>query len=59
MSEKTTGSRGDGRRGTVTLTLPSEMIDRLTQFCRDYRLTPDDVVERALEEYFREGDMSH
>jgi len=43
----------------MSVTLPLEMIDRLMQFCRDYRLTPDDVVERALEEYFREGDMSH
>jgi len=59
MNAKTAGNRGDGGRGAMSVTLPLEMIDRLMQFCRDYRLTPDDVVERALEEYFREGDMSH
>jgi hypothetical protein len=29
------------------------------QYCIDHRVTPDEVVERALLEYFREGDMSH
>jgi hypothetical protein len=52
------GDTGDGRR-LVTVSLPVETVDRLMQFCHDYLVTPDQVVERALEEYFREGDMSH
>jgi hypothetical protein len=43
----------------VTLTLPSALVDQLKEFCRSYRVTRDIVVERALIEYFREGDMSH
>jgi hypothetical protein len=53
------GSGEVGPRGPVTVTLPVEVIDRLKEFCREYRVTPDQVVERALKEYFREGDMSH
>jgi hypothetical protein len=49
----------DGSRRPVTVTLPAELAVRLEQFCRDHRVAPDRVVERALEEYFREGDMSH
>jgi predicted transcriptional regulator len=44
---------------TVTVTLPAELVDRLKEFCRNCRVTRDIVVERALGEYFREGDMSH
>jgi predicted transcriptional regulator len=43
----------------VSVTLPAALVDRLKEFCREYRVTPDLVVERALAEYFREGDMSH
>ena len=54
---------GDDRKGRprepLTVTLPVEVLDRLKAFCREYGVTPDQVVERALEEYFREGDMSH
>jgi hypothetical protein len=39
--------------------LPVVLLDRLREFCREYRVTPDMVVERALADYFREGDMSH
>ncbi len=46
-------------RAPVTVSLPAGTIDRLMEFCREYRVTPDEVVERALEEYFREGDVSH
>jgi hypothetical protein len=39
--------------------VPAELAETLRDFCRDKRVTPDMVVERALAEYFREGDMSH
>jgi hypothetical protein len=41
------------------VTLPSVLVDQLREFCRECRVTPDMVVERALVEYFREGEMSH
>ena len=61
MSGKTGGKKGDGEREqvSVTVTLPAELVDRLKEFCRNCRVTRDIVVERALGEYFREGDMSH
>jgi len=60
MSAGPTGKKkGNGQREPVTVTLPAEQVDRLKEFCREYRVTPDQVVERALAEYFREGDMSH
>ncbi|MBI5904008.1 MAG: hypothetical protein C4529_12425 [Deltaproteobacteria bacterium] len=59
MGEKTSGSKGNGQREPVTITLPAAMVDQLKDFCREYRVTADQVVERALAEYFREGDMSH
>jgi len=61
MGEKTGGEKENGGREpvTVTVTLPSALVDQLQEFCRSYRVTRDIVVERALVEYFREGDMSH
>jgi hypothetical protein len=61
MSGKTGGEKENGGREpvAVTLTLPSALVDQLKEFCRSYRVTRDIVVERALIEYFREGDMSH
>lgn len=61
MSGKTGGKKGDGEReqASVTVTLPSALADQLKEFCRNCRVTRDIVVERALVEYFREGDMSH
>ena len=59
MGEKTAGSKGNGQREPVTITLPAAMVDQLKDFCREYRVTADQVVERALADYFREGDMSH
>jgi hypothetical protein len=60
MSTKTAGGRkGNGRRELVTVSLPAELIEQLKEFCREYRVTPELVVERALLDYFREGDMSH
>lgn len=53
------GSDEQGERRPLTVLLPRETVDRLTQYCIDYRVTPDELVERALAEYFREGDMSH
>jgi hypothetical protein len=43
----------------VTVTLPAALVDQLKEFCRNCRVPRDIVVERALIEYFREGDMSH
>ena len=61
MSGKTGGEKGNGGREPipVTVTLPSALVDQLKEFCRNCRVTRDVVVERALVEYFREGDMSH
>jgi len=53
------GDERERPRETLTVTVPEEILDRLTAFCREYGVTADQVVERALEEYFREGDMSH
>jgi hypothetical protein len=61
MTGKTGEDKGDGEREPVSVTvmLPAALVDRLKEFCRSYRVTRDIVVERALIEYFREGDMSH
>ena len=61
MSGKTGGKAGDVERDpvSVTVTLPAALADQLKEFCRNCRVTRDIVVERALVEYFREGDMSH
>ncbi len=55
------GERGGGKdlREPVTVTLPADLREKLSAFCRENRVSPDLVVERALAEYFREGDMSH
>jgi hypothetical protein len=59
MSEP--GGRGEGARGReqVIVTLPAELCEKLSDFCREWKVSPDLVVERALTDYFREGDMSH
>lgn len=49
---------GDARE-EVTFSLPSALMETMREFCRDKKVPPDTVAERALEEYFREGDMSH
>ncbi|MBP2688119.1 MAG: hypothetical protein H6R41_606 [Deltaproteobacteria bacterium] len=59
MSEKARGKKGNGGREPLSVTLPSALVDQLREFCRECRVTPDMVVERALVEYFREGEMSH
>ena len=61
MNGKTGGGKGNGERApvSVTVTLPAGLADQLKEFCRNCRVTRDIVVERALGEYFREGDMSH
>ncbi len=46
-------------REPVTVTLPVDLVRTLKDFCREYRVEADIVAERALIEYFREGDMSH
>lgn len=47
------------RREQVTFLLLPEIVEMLSAFCREKNVPPDRVVERALIEYFREGDMSH
>ena len=61
MSGKTDGKKENVERDpvSVTVTLPAALVDQLKEFCRNCRVTRDIVVERALVEYFREGDMSH
>jgi hypothetical protein len=61
MSGKTGGKSGNGEREPVpvTVTLPAVLVDQLKEFCRNCRVPRDIVVERALIEYFREGDLSH
>lgn len=59
MSGKRQGKGGNGGREQVTVSLPVELAETLREFCRDKRVMPDLVVERALMEYFREGDISH
>lgn len=49
----------NGGLGRLTVSLPTALLETLREFCRDKRVTPELVVERALVEYFREGDMSH
>ena len=48
-----------GRRERVAFLLLPEVVELLHAFCREKNVPPDRVVERALIEYFREGDMSH
>lgn len=48
----------DGRRD-VTVSLSAEIVETLQTFCREKGISPDLVVERALIEYFREGEMCH
>ena len=61
MTGKTRGEKGNVEKVpvSVTVTLPAALADQLKEFCRNCRVTRDIVVERALVEYFREGDMSH
>ncbi|MDA8122345.1 MAG: hypothetical protein M0Z38_07250 [Deltaproteobacteria bacterium] len=59
MSDERTRSKESGEREPVTVMLPTELVSTLRQFCKDYKVMPERVVERALVEYFREGDMSH
>ncbi len=59
MSADRKSKAGNGEREEITITLPTELADTLREFCRDKKVLPDIVVERALAEYFREGDMSH
>ena len=62
MSAETGGGKGNnGEREPVLVTvmLPAALFDQLKEFCRNCRVSRDIVMERALIEYFREGDMSH
>jgi hypothetical protein len=59
MSGAGKGKHGNGGLEQITVSVPAELAETLRDFCRDKRVTPDMVVERALAEYFREGDMSH
>ena len=59
MSEGGDGKRQERDRKEVTVLLPAELHQTLAEFCREQNVSRDLVVERALTEYFREGDMSH
>ncbi len=59
MSESGRKGKTTGQREKVDVTLPVELHAKLSEFCREKKVSPDLVVERALTEYFREGDVSH
>lgn len=59
MNEIGGGTPEQGGRERITVSLPAEIAKRLSAFCREKSVSPDRVVERALADYFREGDMSH
>ena len=59
MSQAGKRGTGNGERDELTVSLPVDIVERLRAFCREMKITPDIVVERALIEYFREGDVSH
>ena len=59
MSEGRGGKKQERDRKEVTVLLPAELHQTLAEFCREQNVSRDLVVERALREYFREGDMSH
>jgi hypothetical protein len=59
MSESGRKGQTTGQREKVSVTLPVELHAKLSEFCREKKVSPDLVVERALTEYFREGDVSH
>jgi hypothetical protein len=46
-------------RGKLTVTLPAGLVEQLRTFCNEKGVKPGRVVERALIEYFREGEMCH
>ena len=59
MSEEKGRKWPAGEKTRVTVTLPAHLHQTLSAFCREKKVSQDLVVERALTEYFREGDMSH
>ena len=59
MSDGGGGNHQERDRKKVTVLLPAELHQTLAEFCREQNVSRDLVVERALREYFREGDMSH
>jgi len=59
MSEPGGGGEANRQGKQVTVTLPVELHEKLSEFCREMKVSPDLVVERALTDYFREGDVSH
>ena len=59
MSEGERRGDANARREQVIVSLPSALHGKLLEFCREKKVSPDLVVERALADYFREGDMSH
>ncbi len=59
MKRENGGTKTEDGRREVSVTLSEEIASRLESFCREKNVAADRVVERALIEYFREGDMSH
>ncbi len=59
MSKEGRREEAKARREQVTVSLPSDLHGKLVEFCREQKVSQDLVVERALADYFREGEMSH
>jgi hypothetical protein len=59
MSALWKDEKDKGGRRDVTVSLSAEIVETLQSFCREKGIPPDLVVERALIEYFREGEMCH
>ena len=59
MSEDRGKPKENDGRLDITVRLPADLVVQLESFCREKAVPAERVVERALIEYFREGDMSH
>ncbi len=59
MSQGFDRSMGNDGRREISVKIPGELASQLESFCREKKVAADRVVERALIEYFREGEMSH
>lgn len=59
MNEREKKGKTAAGREPFTVTLPASVREKLSDFCRERNVPPDVVIERALLDYFREGEMSH
>ncbi|NIO15871.1 MAG: hypothetical protein GTN70_02540 [Deltaproteobacteria bacterium] len=52
--------RGEGEEKIrFEIQLSKHLFSRLSDFCREQKIEPSLVLERALEEYFHMGDVAH